>query len=69
MGGAVLLADVGLDLDDPGGATIGAVIADETSAEESRTGIQRRSSEDRAEARVDVRCHGPVSRPRAGISG
>jgi len=45
----IVLADVGLDLDDTGDPPPGGVIADEPCAEQSAPGVERRSGEEVAE--------------------
>jgi len=49
VGGAVLLADVRLDLDDPGDPSAGRVVANEAGAEQPSPGVDRRSGEEVAE--------------------
>jgi hypothetical protein len=46
MGCLVVLADVGLDLDDPSHPTAGGVVADQPRADEGACGLERRLRED-----------------------
>jgi hypothetical protein len=47
----IVLADVRLDLDDPGDATAGRIFPNETGAEQAATGGQRRPGEELPERR------------------
>ena len=47
VGGPVVLADVRLDLDDPGDPDAGGVLADEPGAEELAAGVEGRPGQDR----------------------
>jgi hypothetical protein len=53
----VLLADVRLQLDDPGGPSNGTVVPDQPAAEQRLTELERRQREDVAETR---RYRGPT---------
>jgi hypothetical protein len=46
VGRLVVLADVGLDLDDPSDPPAGGVVADQPRADEAACGLERRPRED-----------------------
>jgi hypothetical protein len=45
VGGAIVLPDVGLDLDDPADPPAGVVVPDQSCAEQRPSGLQRRRGE------------------------
>jgi hypothetical protein len=55
--GAIVLADVRLDLDDPPDAEAGCVLPDETGAEQRASGVERGLREERA---IELACGDPV---------
>jgi len=46
VGGAVVLADVRLDLDDPGDAPAGRVVTNKAGAQQAAAGVERRPGEE-----------------------
>jgi len=58
VGGAVLFADVGLDLDDPGDPPPRCVVANEAGAEQPAPGVERRPEEEVAEVVEAMRQRG-----------
>jgi hypothetical protein len=51
VGGLVVLADVGLDLDDPGTAPARRIVTDEAGAKQAAAGLERRPREELPEVR------------------
>jgi hypothetical protein len=49
MGSLVVLADIGLDLDDPGDAATSRVVPDQAGAQQAAPGLERRAREGAAE--------------------